>query len=76
MAEEKTMDKVKIFWTAFWIILAVIVIAILIIVLLHLLGPNDVTDSPEAAIPGETITPPPPVYTSLRDAGTVKLQRQ
>ena len=75
MAEEKTMDKVKIFWTAFWIILAVIVIAILIIVLLHLLGPSEETDSPQAGIPSETITPPP-VYTSLRDAGTVKVQRQ
>lgn len=75
MAEEKTMDKVKIFWTAFWIILAVIVIAILIIVLLHVLGPKEATDSPEAAIPSET-TALPPVYISLRDDGTVKLQRQ
>jgi len=50
MAEEKTMDKVKIFRTTFWIILAVIIIAILIIVLLHLLGPEEVTDSPEAVI--------------------------
>lgn len=50
MAEDKTMDKIKIFWTAFWIILAVIVIAILIIVLLHLLGSNEVSDLPEAAI--------------------------